>query len=185
VTGPAPATPPGRIVPDGEWATLEFERLFPQPPGAVWKALTDPEALRHWYMTEARIEARPGGSVELVAGPSRLQVTGRILTWDPPRVLEHEWKVAARPELPSGEDGVIRWELRPDGTGTRLRLTHARLRARTAGGFAPGTHAFLDRLAAQLDGRSLPNWQERYTEVAPLYPSNWTTRTTPGGPPTG
>jgi hypothetical protein len=33
------------------------------------------------------------------------------------KFLEHEWKGAPRAELPSGEDVVIRWELRKDGEG--------------------------------------------------------------------
>ncbi len=123
-----------------------------------------------WYMTTATIEGRQGGRVELVAGPSRLHVTGRILTWDPPRVFEHEWKVEPREELMSGEDGVIRWELRGEGGWTILHLEHRRLNLQTALGFAPGTHAFLDRLEAQLEHRALPNWQERYEQVAPGYP---------------
>ena len=46
----------------------------------------------------------------------------------------------------------------------------------TALGFAPGTHAYLDRLKAQLSDQPLPNWQERYKQVAPQYPSSWVPR---------
>ena len=45
-------------------------------------------------------------------------MTGRILVWDPPHVLEHEWK------QPIVEDGVVRYELTADGDGTLLRFTH-------------------------------------------------------------
>ncbi|MDA4123352.1 MAG: SRPBCC domain-containing protein [Thaumarchaeota archaeon] len=163
----------GKVVIDGDEATLVFHRRLSQRPEAVWKALTDPSELSGWYMTRATIDGRDGGMVDLHAGPSQLHVTGRILRWDPPRVFEHEWKVAPRPELPSGEDGVIRWELRRDGDGTILHLEHRNLNRQTALGFAPGTHAFLDRLDARLSGQSLPNWQERYTLVAPDYPPSW------------
>jgi hypothetical protein len=56
-----------------------------------------------------------------------------------------------------------------------LVLTHRNLNQRTALGFAPGTHAFLDRLEGQLSHRPLPNWRERYSEVAPDYPPSWLT----------
>lgn len=167
---------PGRVDVDGDHATLVFRRRLVHPPEAVWKALTDPTELAGWYMTKAVIDGREGGTVDFHAGPSQLRVTGRILRWEPPAVFEHEWKVAPRPELPSGEDTVIRWELRRDGEGTILHLEHRKLNRQTALGFAPGTHAFLDRLEARLDGRSLPSWQERYQQVAAKYPPSWVSR---------
>jgi uncharacterized protein YndB with AHSA1/START domain len=170
--------PVGAVVMEGEKATLVFRRRLDRPPEVVWKALTDPSELSKWYMTDAAIDGREGGTIDFIAGPSRLHVSGRILTWRPPTVLEHEWKVAPRPELESGEDAIIRWELKRDGEGTILHLEHRRLNRETALGFAPGTHAFMDRLQAQLDGIHLPNWQKRYQEVAPSYPPSWVSRQT-------
>ncbi len=168
--------PAGAVVAEGEMATLVFRRRLAHPPEAVWKAITNPSELSNWYMTKAVIDGREGGTVDFLAGPSRLHVVGRILTWKPPTVFEHEWKVAPRPELQSGEDAIIRWELRPDGDGTILHLEHRKLTRQTALGFAPGTHAFLDRLEAQLGGEPVPGWQERYQEVASQYPPSWVPR---------
>ena len=165
--------PTGAVVMEGAKATLVFRRRLGHDPQSVWKALTDPSELSGWYMTKATIDGRVGGSIDFVSGPSRLHVTGKILTWDPPRVFEHEWIVAPREELKSGEDAIIRWELLRDGEGTILHLEHRSLNRQTALGFAPGTHAFMDRLEAQLSHRSLPNWQERYQSVAPRYPASW------------
>ena len=169
--------PNGAVLMEGDRATLVFRRRLPHPPEAVWKALTDPSELVNWYMTKAVIDGREGGTIDFLAGPSRLHVTGRILTWDPPKVFEHEWKVAPRAELQSGEDAIIRWELRRDGEGTILHLEHRNLNRQTAIGFAPGTHAFMDRLEAQLNKQPLPNWQERYQQVAPQYPPSWVSKT--------
>jgi uncharacterized protein YndB with AHSA1/START domain len=168
--------PVGAVVMEGEKATLVFRRRLPHSPESVWKALTDPSELSKWYMTDATIDGREGGAIDFIAGPSRLHVTGRILTWDPLTVLEHEWKAAPRSELKSGEDAVVRWELRREGEGTILHLEHRKLNRETALGFAPGTHAFLDRLQAQLDGHPLPSWQGRYQEVASRYPPSWVSR---------
>jgi uncharacterized protein YndB with AHSA1/START domain len=152
-------------------AQLRFERTLPHPPERVWQALTDPEQLRQWYMAHALIDGRPAGSVDMMSGPARFHVTGRILFWEPPRIFEYEWNVEPRAELPQGERSVVRWELTPSGShATRLVLTHRRLTAATANGFAPGTHAFLDRLTAQLAGSALPNWMQRYGEVQHGYP---------------
>ncbi len=140
----------GKVVIDGEKATLVFTRRLSHPPEAVWRALTTPSELSSWYMTKATIDGREGGTIDFHSGPSRLHVTGRILAWEPPTILEHEWKVAPRPDLPSGEDAIIRWELSRDGEGTVLHLEHRNLNREVALGFAPGTHAFLDRLEAGL-----------------------------------
>lgn len=161
---------------EGEKATLVFRRRLPHPPESVWKAITDPSDLAVWYMTKAVIDGREGGSIDFLSGPSRLHVTGRILIWDPPKVFEHEWRVAPRPELKTGEDAVIRWELSRDGDGTILHLEHRKLNRDTALGFAPGTHAFVDRLQAHLDRKPLPSWQERYQQVASNYPPSWVSR---------
>jgi uncharacterized protein YndB with AHSA1/START domain len=161
----------GSVEIDREHASLVFRRRLQHPPEAVWRAITEPKELRRWFMTKATIDARAGGSVDGVSGPAQFHWTGRILTWNPPRIFEYEWNVAPRTELPHGEQSVVRWELTPtDDDGTLLVLTHRRLTKPTALGFAPGTHAFLDRLAAHLDQAPLPDWQQRFAEVRAGYP---------------
>ena len=100
--------PRGAVVMEGANATLVFRRRFAHSPETVWKALTDASELSNWYMTRAMIDGREGGTIDFIAGPSRLHVTGRILTWKPPIVFEHEWNVAPRAELQSGENAIIR-----------------------------------------------------------------------------
>ncbi len=163
----------GTVTFEGEHATIAFERRYAHPVQAVWDALTNPEHLARWYMTRARLDARPGGSIDYVSGISQFHVTGKILTWDPPRVFEHEWNVEPREHLPKGERAVVRWELTPDGDGTILRITHRHLTPQTAKGFVSGTHAFLDRLEDQLDGRPLTNWVQRVDELRPVYGAPW------------
>jgi hypothetical protein len=98
-------------------------------------------------------------------------VKGKVLAWDPPRVYEHEWKVAPVQEMPNGEDAIFRYELTPQGEHTLLTVTYRRLTANTAHGFAPGTHVLLDRLEAQLDQQPLPAWMPRFSEIMSLYPA--------------
>jgi uncharacterized protein YndB with AHSA1/START domain len=162
----------GTVTFDGDYATMRFERRLRHPIDVVWEALTESEHLARWYMTKANIEARAGGRIEYWSGPAQLHVTGRILTWDPPRVFEHEWNLEPLAQLPTGERSVVRWELEPDGEGTILRVTHRRLTRRTAIGFAPGVHAFLDRLEDQLDGAPLADWYARIEEVRTNYPNS-------------
>lgn len=162
----------GRAVIEGETATLEFERLLRHSPERVWEAISTPEGLADWLLcSEARIDGRVGGTIELVSGPPRYRSTGKILRWDPPRVLEYEWKVAPVPEMPRGEDAIFRYELFPAEDGaTRLLVTYRNMTKSTARGFLPGVHAFLDRLEAQLNGQQLPDWMTRFTELRATYP---------------
>ena len=99
-------------------------------------------------------------------------MTGRILVWQPPadpgtgtrtEVFAHEWRQRIV------EDGAVRYELTEDGDGTLLTFIHSGLSVPNARGFIPGTHAFLDRLAAHLADEEIPDWGRRYALLAPSY----------------
>lgn len=156
---------------DGDHATLTFRRTYRHAAEHVWDAIATPEGLRAWLTcTHAKIEPRTGGHIELVSGQGRYHSTGRILTWDPPRVLEYEWNVAPVPEMPQGENAIFRFALTPDGDSTHLLVTYRRITVATARGFLPGLHAYLDRLEAQLDGADLPDFLARFVEIRVEYP---------------
>jgi uncharacterized protein YndB with AHSA1/START domain len=168
---PQESVPVGAVSFQGEHATLTFQTRLAHPPEAVWQAITDPVELSSWYMTQAVIDGRKGGFVDFRTGAGQLHATGRILQWDPPRVLEYEWKVERSQRMPSGEDAVVRWELKRDGGETVLTLVHRNLSRRSATGAAPYTHVVLERLAAQLDGRPLPDMAQRVLQVQGRYPA--------------
>jgi uncharacterized protein YndB with AHSA1/START domain len=171
----------GEVTFDGDFARLFYQRRLPHPPEKVWAAITDPAQLKQWFMArDVKFDGRPGGSVEMSAGPAQIHWQGRILTWDPPHVYEYEWIADPRPEFPKGENSVVRWELAPVDGATLLTLTHRHLSRPTAMGFGPGWHAFLDRLAAQIAGQSIPDWMERFTSVQSGYPG-WEKGTRPKG----
>jgi uncharacterized protein YndB with AHSA1/START domain len=159
----------GKVSVEGASATLTFERHLGHPIEDVWDAITGPEHLQHWYMTKAIIEGRMDGRIELWSGGAQVHVTGRILTWDPPRVFEHERDIKPQKGIPTGERSVIRWELTPEAGGTRLRLTHRRLAPQLAIQIAPATHALLDRLEDELDHVPLGDFPRRIAEVRALY----------------
>lgn len=170
----------GMLVPDGEHATLEFRRTYPHRIADVWDAISTPEGLRGWLMaTGVVVEPRPGGRIEMVSGPSRFLSRGTILAWEPPRVLEYEWNVAPVPEMPHGERAIVRYALEERGGETHLLVTYRRITLHTARGFLPGLHVLLDRLEAQLAGRAMPGFVERFAEVSAGYPQ-WTHAAAPG-----
>ena len=162
----------GRLIVEGERATIIFIRTLHHSPELVWQAITDPVELRQWlFCSDAKIDGRTGGNIEMIAGPSQFQIKGKILTWDPPRVFEHEWKVNPVADMPQGEDAIFRYELAPNGKSTVLTVTYRQLTRRTASGFAPGTHVLLDRLEAQLDNQPLPDWMSRFQAARSYYPA--------------
>jgi uncharacterized protein YndB with AHSA1/START domain len=162
----------GIVTIDGDYATLRYKRRLPHPREVIWKAITDPKELVGWMNTKAVIDGRNGGAVDFINTVSGFHTTGCILAWDPQRVFEHEWHIAPNPSLPNGEpESVIRWELKQDSysNNTFLTLTHSRLTKSTSSRFAPGWHAYLDRLEASLNNEVPPDWMQRFAEVKELY----------------
>jgi uncharacterized protein YndB with AHSA1/START domain len=165
---------PGTVTIEGGYATLQYKRRLPHSPELIWKAITDPKEVTVWFNTTAKIDARPGGTLEYIAVPVGFRRTGRILAWDPPRVFEHEWHIDPHPQFPKGDtESVIRWELVRDSNDTIVTMTHRRLAKDTSLRFAVGWHAFLDRLAVRLNGENLPDQKERSAAVAGLYTAQY------------
>lgn len=97
---------------------------------------------------------------------------GTIRVWDPPHVYEHELNTDPDPRFAEhlkAERAIARWELESRGASTFLTLTFRGFTRAVAGGFAPGTHAYLERLEALLEGRPVPDWQARFDELHDLY----------------
>ena len=164
----------GTVTIEGEYATMTYKLQLPHPREVVWKTITDPKELAGWMNTRAVIEGRSDGTIDFVNTVSGFHTEGRILVWDPLSVFEHEWHIAPNPSLPSGEpEAIIRWELEKAGGSddTLLTLTHSRLTRSTSGNFAPGWHAYLDRLEASLNNKKLPDWSQRFGAVKKLYAS--------------
>jgi uncharacterized protein YndB with AHSA1/START domain len=161
----------GRVEMEGETASIVFRRHLRHPPERVWPALTNSDEFEAWHIGTATIVGGRDGFIEMTTGPAGFHWTGRILAWEPPSVLEYEMNAEPQEHLHGGEQSIVRYELTPADGGTMLTLRQTRLTPRTAMGFAPGTHALLDRLEAYLDRRSLPGWLRRYDEVKAGYPA--------------
>jgi uncharacterized protein YndB with AHSA1/START domain len=163
----------GTVTVEGGYATLRYKRHLSHRREKVWNAITDPKELAGWMNTKAVIDGHNGGTIDFVNAVSGFHTIGRILVWDPQQIFEHEWHIAPNPSLPDGEpESIIRWELEKDGdSNVLLALTHSRLTRSTSGNFAPGWHAYLDRLEASLSNKKLPDWSQRFGAVKKLYPS--------------
>jgi uncharacterized protein YndB with AHSA1/START domain len=158
---------PGRIALDGERATLEFERRLPHPVHEVWAAVTEPEQRSAW-IGRSSVDGRVGGRIttdpdDPPVTPEAKRMTGDVLAWEPGRTFAHSWNQRIV------EPGTVTYTFEEDGDGTLLRFRHEGLSPKNAAGFIPGTHAYLDRLAAHLAGAPIPGWRDRFAEVSPLY----------------
>ena len=114
----------GTLHEDADRHCLQFERILAHPPEKVWRALTENDDLATWF--PARIEGarEPGASLRFILPPKPGQfpadtdeegmiMTGAMLEFDPPRLMEYQWDV-----------DVLRWELEPRPDGTLLTFTH-------------------------------------------------------------
>jgi uncharacterized protein YndB with AHSA1/START domain len=138
-------------------ATVTFTRFLNHPPSAVWKAITTPKEFSAWYNGKAAIDGKVGGMFEVWTGP--FHWAGKILAWEPPRLLEYEHNHVPCEAWPTGVDTIVRWELTPSSEGTTLTFTQSRLKSNF--GFAPAMHVFLERLEAHLNTQEFPYGMQR------------------------
>ncbi|MBD3005617.1 SRPBCC family protein [Streptomyces sp. 5-10] len=125
---------------DGGRSALRLERRLAHPPEKVWRALTEPAQLVHWFPSEVQVELAVGGRMGFVfPGREAPDMDGVVTELDPPHVFAFTW----------GED-ELRWELRPEGEGCVLTLTHTFGDRFGAASFASGWHACITGLAALL-----------------------------------
>lgn len=159
-------------VDDDGRVTMVFRRVLRHPIERVWRAITTPSELCQWMLAAAVVEPHVGGRIEYVSSPDPIVFTGRVLIWDPPRVYEHEFNTDPDPRFVEHlevERTTARWELAEHGQTTVLTVRFRGMTKRVAGGFAPGLQAFLERLEAHVDDRTLPDWRSRFDELRPLY----------------
>jgi len=100
---------------DGDKWTLILVRDLPQVPAKVWEALTEPTQLREWAPFDADRSLATVGPVKLstVGMPTPQISETRVTRADAPWHLEYQW---------GGNE--LRWQLEPQGQGTRLTLWH-------------------------------------------------------------
>lgn len=101
---------------------LVIERTYAAPPDRVWDAWTRSDEVERWYCpnpsvpTTASLDVRPGGEHRVEMGPYHLR--GRYTVVEPGRRLAHTWSFDGGPET------TVEVHLDPEGSGTRLQLTH-------------------------------------------------------------
>ncbi len=131
---------------DGRW-TLVFTRDLRHPPEKVWAALTEPDRVSRWapFTTDRDLGQVGDATLRMIDGDTAVDVTGSVLRADRPERLEYLW----------GGD-LLRWDLEPTGTGTRLVLRHTVADQGMVAPIAAGWHLCLRVAERLLDGAPIP-----------------------------
>lgn len=119
--------------------SVVVETVIGAPPARVFEALTDQRQLVRWWDNEEaplesfEIEPRLGGryrystrqTAVTINGVSKFVCHGEIVEFDPPRVLAYTW--IANWHEDKTHPTLVRYELTPEGNGTRVKVTHSGL----------------------------------------------------------
>lgn len=95
---------------------------LPAPPDAVFRALTDPVELTHWFAEHAQIEPRAGGVYRFwgrhtIGTPPQDEARQTITRFQPNTELAYIWPI-------NDVDTIVTMTLAPDTKGTTLSITH-------------------------------------------------------------
>ena len=158
----AALAPVQRIAPD----TIRLERIVDAPVETVWRYLTEAELRRQWFM--GGTDAQAGSAFELIvdhdnlsdeevpypesyAASKGLRFEEKVIRFEPPRLLETTFQ--------GGKNGIVTYELSPDGERTRLVLTHSGIFSPVgAQDFGSGWNSHLTVLQEKLAGRSVKDF---------------------------
>jgi uncharacterized protein YndB with AHSA1/START domain len=138
---------PVDVSPSQDRWTLVFVKELRHPPEKVWAALTEPAQLSRWapYTADRNLGDTGDAMLRMIDGDKMSDLPGSVNRADPPLLLEHTW----------GGD-LLRWELVPTDTGTRLTLRHTVDDRDWAPKVAAGWHLCLVVAERLLDGRPIP-----------------------------
>ena len=103
---------------------IEKEILIKAPVDVVWRLVTEPDQIRHWFADVAEIDVRVGGHGTL-AFPSQDSYQLQVEALDPPRRFAFRW--VRRPEtiVRSGNSLLVEFILEPEDEKTRLRVVES------------------------------------------------------------
>ncbi|HEX5257315.1 MAG TPA: SRPBCC domain-containing protein [Sphingomicrobium sp.] len=145
---------------------IRLERLLDASPETVWRYLTEAQLREQWFM--GGTDARPDSEFELLVDHDKLSTDDvpypethecfkgavwreKVTRFEPPRVLQTTFQ--------GGKNGLVTYELLPDGDRTRLVLTHSDITSPSGfQDFGGGWTSHLAVLQEKLAGRSVKNF---------------------------
>jgi uncharacterized protein YndB with AHSA1/START domain len=117
-----------------EKPSLNLQRRYPVSPEKVWRAWTDPEAIKRWWgpgghdpVSLAQLDVRVGGRFRIVFGGAQgndHEVQGVYREVVPNRKLVFTW---TWPRTTPERESLVTLLFKPDGAGTELDFVHSQL----------------------------------------------------------
>jgi uncharacterized protein YndB with AHSA1/START domain len=133
---------------------ITVTRRIRAAPERVYGFFTDPTLWARWQGTSATVDAQPGGVLQVAMGRGGSGLAeGRFVELDPFERIVFTWGWASSPlsTLPPGST-VVSVDLRPDGDGTLVTLTHDLLPQGEREIHEAGWSLYLDRLVTVAEG---------------------------------
>ncbi|MEV4255815.1 SRPBCC domain-containing protein [Spirillospora sp. NPDC049652] len=119
--------------------TLRFEHDYGHAPDRVWRAVTDGERHSEWFGFPVVIEPVEGGRFSVTFSPDMVE-EGKVLEVDEPHRFAY-----------TGRGDVYRWNITPDGDGSRVVLENEMGDPDHMPYSAAGFHLALDKMEDLLD----------------------------------
>ena len=103
---------------------LAIEKVFNAPVSRVWKAITNKDEMKQWYLDIKEFKPEVGFEFQFYGGSEEKQYLHlcKILEVIPGKKIVYSWKYKDYP----GES-IVTFELLSEGDNTRVKLTHAGL----------------------------------------------------------
>ena len=136
---------------------IEREIVIDAPIDGVWRTITEPEQIRHWFADGVELELEPGGRGRLGFEDRALPLV--VAAVEPPTRFAFRWNHPAGTEPVPGNSTLVEFILVGEGARTRLRVVESGLdrvawpvndKERFADEHRAGWAMFMDRLARLL-----------------------------------
>jgi uncharacterized protein YndB with AHSA1/START domain len=132
-------------------AELVREIMIDASPETIWPFLVDPKKHTEWLGTVADIDPRPGGVYRVLVGGEN-QSSGEYVEVVPNErvVFTFGWEQEGNPITPGSS--TVEISLHPEGTKTRVQLTHRGIPEDAVADHTVGWDHYLGRLAVTATG---------------------------------
>lgn len=152
----------GSIVKNEDRYTATLTRTIDHDVDSVWAMLTDPAHIVDW-LAPGTIEVKLGGAAKLDFKDSGIVIDSEVTALDPPRLLEYSWSSPGEPLRP------LRFEIEPDGEGSKLTLTLTVPAGENVSRSCAGFEAHLMMLLAAMEGVPIKFPFERFVSTRESY----------------